>query len=86
MKAMPLRPSTRPFATPTQTTKLIAIQYIDALKAIANGTASKVFIPYEATAVLGALGGMKELFKDTAEPTTSTNGHQPPAPPPPRLA
>ena len=44
--------------------KLIAIQYLDSLKAIANGTATKVFIPYEATGVLGALGGIQELFKE----------------------
>jgi regulator of protease activity HflC (stomatin/prohibitin superfamily) len=44
--------------------KLIAIQYLDSLKAISNGTASKVFIPYEATGVLGALGGIQELFKN----------------------
>lgn len=43
--------------------KLIAIQYLESLKAISNGTASKVFIPYEATAVLGALGGIQELFR-----------------------
>ena len=43
--------------------KLIAIRYLDALKEIANGSASKVFIPYEASGVLGALGGIKELFK-----------------------
>ena len=66
--------------------KLIAIQYLDALKAIANGTASKVFIPYEASGVLGALGGIRELFNEKGEPTPSTNGHQPPAAPtvPPR--
>jgi regulator of protease activity HflC (stomatin/prohibitin superfamily) len=44
--------------------KLIAIQYLDSLKAISNGTASKVFIPYEAMGVLGALGGIQELFKN----------------------
>ncbi|NOZ50488.1 MAG: SPFH/Band 7/PHB domain protein [Chloroflexi bacterium] len=44
--------------------KLIAIQYLEALKAMANGKAAKVFIPYEASGVLGALGGIKGLFKD----------------------
>ncbi len=44
--------------------KLIAIQYLDALKAMSNGQASKVFLPYEATGVLGALGGIKELFQE----------------------
>ena len=43
--------------------KLIAIQYLDTLKAVANGTASKVFIPYEATGVLGALGGIQGIFE-----------------------
>ena len=43
--------------------KLIAIQYLDALKAIADGSASKIFIPYEATGVLGALGGIQGIFQ-----------------------
>jgi len=46
--------------------KLIAIQYLDTLKEIANGTASKVFLPYEASGVLGALGGIHEIFKEKA--------------------
>ncbi|OUC07489.1 hypothetical protein RY27_14605, partial [Litorilinea aerophila] len=54
--------------------KLIAIQYLDALKSIANGTASKIFLPYEATGVLGALGGIRELFQDQASEGPSTNG------------
>ena len=49
--------------------KLNAIRYLDALKEISNGKANKVFIPYEASGVLGALGGIKELFK--AESTES---------------
>ncbi len=44
--------------------KLIAIQYLESLKVVANGQASKVFLPYEASGVLGALGGIKELFKE----------------------
>jgi regulator of protease activity HflC (stomatin/prohibitin superfamily) len=44
--------------------KLIAIQYLEALKEMANGTSTKIFLPYEASAVLGALGGIKELFKE----------------------
>ena len=44
--------------------KLIAIQYLEALKEMANGTSPKIFLPYEASAVLGALGGIKELFKE----------------------
>jgi regulator of protease activity HflC (stomatin/prohibitin superfamily) len=43
--------------------RVIALQYLDALKQISNGQASKVFIPYEATAILGALGGIQEVLK-----------------------
>jgi regulator of protease activity HflC (stomatin/prohibitin superfamily) len=62
--------------------KLIAIQYLDALKTIANGTASKVFVPYEATGVLGALGGIHEIFKNgntDASDRARTNGAPPQA-------
>jgi regulator of protease activity HflC (stomatin/prohibitin superfamily) len=46
------------------TNDLIAIKYLEALEAIANGTASKVFLPYEATGVLGSIGGIAELLKE----------------------
>ena len=42
--------------------RLIAIRYLDSLERIASGEANKVFIPYEASGVLGALGGIQELF------------------------
>lgn len=56
--------------------KLIAVQYIDSLKAIANGTASKVFMPYEASAFLGSLGGIQQLFKEVppTEPPAAAPG------------
>ena len=44
--------------------KLIAIQYLEALKVMANGSSTKIFLPYEASGMLGALGGIKELFKE----------------------
>jgi regulator of protease activity HflC (stomatin/prohibitin superfamily) len=46
------------------TENLIAIRYMEALKAIADGKANKVFLPYEASGLLGSLGGIVELFKD----------------------
>ena len=55
--------------------KLIAIQYLESLKAIADGQASKVYLPLEATGVLGALGGIGDLFKGMngeAETTSET--------------
>ena len=43
---------------------LIAIKYLEALQAVADGQATKLFLPTELSAVLGALGGMKELFSE----------------------
>jgi len=61
--------------------KLIAIQYLDSLKSIANGTATKVFLPFEASGILGALGGIQEIFRsgttDGGTPAV-TNGATPP--------
>ena len=45
--------------------KVIAIKYLDALQVVANGKASKLYLPYEASGVLGALGGIGEMFNDT---------------------
>jgi regulator of protease activity HflC (stomatin/prohibitin superfamily) len=42
---------------------LIAIRYIEALKEMVSGDNNKtVYLPYEATGVLSALGGIKELL------------------------
>ena len=41
---------------------LLAVKYLEALGAIADGRATKIFLPTESTAMLGALGGIKELF------------------------
>ncbi len=45
---------------------LIAMKYIQSLQEIAGQQGEKVvFMPYETTGVLGSLGGIKELFKDS---------------------
>src|SRR5256714_7676294 len=44
------------------TPDLLAVKYLEALEVIANGKATKIFLPTEATALLGALGGMSELL------------------------
>jgi regulator of protease activity HflC (stomatin/prohibitin superfamily) len=44
------------------TTDVLAIKYLETLAAVANGQATKVFLPMEASAVLGALGPLRELF------------------------
>ncbi|MBR3871706.1 MAG: SPFH/Band 7/PHB domain protein [Paludibacteraceae bacterium] len=45
---------------------LLAIKYIESLKEMTSGKDNKtVYLPYEATGVLGSLGGIKELFKNS---------------------
>ncbi|WP_407392490.1 SPFH domain-containing protein [Methanobrevibacter sp.] len=43
---------------------LIAIKYLESLEKIANGNASKVFLPLESSGVLGSVAGIAELFKE----------------------
>ncbi|MBU7024899.1 MAG: SPFH/Band 7/PHB domain protein [Theionarchaea archaeon] len=46
------------------TNDLIAIKYLEALQKIADGKASKVFLPYEASGILGSIAGIGELLKE----------------------
>ncbi|MCK5406213.1 MAG: SPFH/Band 7/PHB domain protein, partial [Candidatus Krumholzibacteria bacterium] len=46
------------------TNDLIAIKYLEALAEIANGQATKVFLPLETTGVLGSIAGIGELLKE----------------------
>jgi len=46
---------------------LIAIRYLEALTAIANGPANKVFLPMEVSGIMGSIGGIAELFKEKGE-------------------
>ena len=42
---------------------LLAVKYIDTLKEVASGQENKtVYLPYEATNLMGSLGGIKELL------------------------
>lgn len=46
------------------TNDLIAIRYLEALQNIADGKATKVFLPYEASGILGSIAGIGELLKE----------------------
>ncbi len=46
------------------TNDLIAIKYLDALAQIADGKATKIFLPLETSGVLGSIGAVRELFTD----------------------
>ena len=45
------------------TDDLIAIRYLEALQGIANGNATKIFLPMEMSGILGSVGAIGELFK-----------------------
>ncbi|MBE0433031.1 SPFH/Band 7/PHB domain protein [candidate division WOR-3 bacterium] len=49
------------------TNDLIAIKYLEALQGIAAGQATKIFLPYEASGVLGSVAGIAELLKEKIE-------------------
>jgi len=49
------------------TNDLIAIKYLETLGQMADGKATKIFLPLEASGVLGTLGGMAELLKTQQE-------------------
>lgn len=50
------------------TNDLIAIKYLEALGTIANGQATKIFVPSDMSNVLASIGGVAELFR--ADPST----------------
>lgn len=50
------------------TNDLIAIKYLEALGTIANGKATKIFMPYEASGILSSIGGIGELLKEKLSP------------------
>lgn len=45
------------------TSDLIAIRYLEALKEIANGKATKIFLPIEATSLISSLAGIAEVLR-----------------------
>ena len=47
---------------------LLAQKYIQMMQELASGNKNKtVFLPYEATNIMGSLGGIRELFKDSQD-------------------
>lgn len=45
------------------TNDLIAIKYLEALQKMADGQATKIFLPYEASGILASIAGIGEIFK-----------------------
>jgi regulator of protease activity HflC (stomatin/prohibitin superfamily) len=47
------------------TNDLLAVKYLEALQKVADGNATKIFLPLETSGVLGSIAGIGELFKDS---------------------
>ena len=67
---------------------LLGLKYLEALPAVTAGKGTTIFLPAEATGVMGALGGIRELLRATAGEGAATGGpnqpvYQPPAARPP---
>ncbi len=58
------------------TNDLLAIKYLEALAKIADGKSNKVFLPLEATKVLGSLGAIGEMFKEIKTETRSSSSSE----------
>ena len=59
------------------TPDLLAIKYLEALGVVADGSATKIFLPTDLSATLGSLGAIAELFRGDDGTTPAT---VPPAP------
>jgi len=81
------------------TNDLIAIKYLEALQGVADGRATKIYLPMDTGSLYGSLAGVAELFKGAGEdpqddgqprdrtpsaaPAGTTGGPNVPPPPPP---
>tara|TARA_E500000081_G_scaffold81807_1_gene83218 strand:- start:4227 stop:5180 length:954 start_codon:yes stop_codon:yes gene_type:complete len=52
------------------TNDLIAIKYLESLEKVADGNATKIFLPADLSATLGSIGAISELFKDDKSENT----------------
>ena len=64
------------------TDDLIAIRYLEALQGIADGQATKIFLPLDTSGLLGSVAAIGEMFAEGAT-TRSNGGGRRPAPPAP---
>ena len=51
---------------------LIAIKYLESLEKVADGNATKIFLPADLSATLGSIGAISELFKDENKDSTES--------------
>jgi regulator of protease activity HflC (stomatin/prohibitin superfamily) len=58
---------------------LVAIKYLEALKAVADGQATKIFLPTELSGLFGAAGGLAEMLRGDGQHAAERSSPQPAA-------
>jgi regulator of protease activity HflC (stomatin/prohibitin superfamily) len=56
------------------TPDLIAIKYLEALEQVADGSATKIFMPLEMSGILGSIGAIGEMFNDSNSGSSGSDG------------
>jgi hypothetical protein len=62
-------------------TPLLTIKYLDALRAMADGRATKIVVPTELAGIAGSLTAVADLLGGNSSNGTGDNGAEPPAVP-----
>jgi len=62
------------------TNDVLAVKYLEALRAIADGQATKIFLPTEMSGLFGAIGGLAELLRDSENGQVKTQAQAPAQP------
>jgi len=62
------------------TPDLISIKYLEALRSVADGKATKIFLPTEMGGLFGAVGGLAEMLREV-RPDAPASPPEPPEPP-----
>ena len=60
---------------------LLGLKYLEALPQVTQGQGTTIFLPAEASGVMGALGGMKSLLERTNQPGAPASRQTPTLPP-----
>ena len=63
------------------TPDLLAIKYLEALRVVANGQATKIFLPTEMSGLFGAVGGLAEMLREPSSDGEKRTGDTEPAEP-----
>jgi regulator of protease activity HflC (stomatin/prohibitin superfamily) len=59
------------------TPELLAVKYLEALRVVANGRATKIFLPTEMSGLFGAAGGLAELLRQPSANGEEAGAEQP---------